>query len=169
MITSSSPANCTITETRDTALIHQLAHATWGPTYQPILAQEQIEYMLAQLYSKEALGQQIEEGQVFLLLRQKEIPAAFAAYSLYKASEQIYKLNKLYIHPTFQGMGFGRMLLQEVVQRTKALGGKALELNVHRQNPARHFYQKHGFQIHQVADIPFGPFTLNDYIMRRPL
>ncbi|GGK67019.1 GNAT family N-acetyltransferase [Rufibacter glacialis] len=154
-----------IQTTTDAAIIHQLAHATWYPTYQNILAKEQIEFMLAQVYSLEALEKQMAEGQTFLLLRAEGEPAAFAAYSCLNPATHLYKLNKLYIHPAFQGHGFGKRLLQEVTQRVKDLGGAELELNVHRENPAQHFYLKHGFKISQIVDLPFAQFMLNDYIM----
>jgi hypothetical protein len=41
---------------------------------------------------------------------------------------------------------------------------------VHRSNPARPFYEKQGFRIYEVKDIPFGPgFVLNDYLMEKDL
>ncbi|MGV3539169.1 MAG: GNAT family N-acetyltransferase [Rufibacter sp.] len=163
------PRTITLTETQDMVSIHRLAHAIWLPTYQKILSSAQIEYMLEAIYSLPALEKQVQEGQVFLLVSSNSRPVGFAAYSLLVPEEKVYKLNKIYLHPDVQGQGFGQLLLEEVITRIAALGGETLELNVHRQNPAQHFYLKNGFQIHQVADIPFGPFTLNDYIMRRPL
>ncbi|MFB9864140.1 GNAT family N-acetyltransferase [Rufibacter immobilis] len=159
----------TVQPTSDIALIQELAYATWQPTYEKILSQAQIDFMLTEIYSPEALRKQMDEGQTFLLLRQGETPAAFASFSLLQADQKLYKLNKLYIHPLFQGRGFGKILLEEVTQRAKAQGAEKLELNVHRQNPAFHFYQKHGFEISQIIDIPFGQFTLNDYILHKKL
>ena len=165
-MTASSPsAPVQIHLTTDPIIIHKLAHETWYPTYQEILSQKQIEFMLSELYSHDALLKQMAEGQTFLLLEKDGVPAAFLAFSLLNGAKQLYKLNKLYIHPAFQGQGFGKSLLEEVIQRVKQLGGVELELNVHRQNPALHFYLKHGFKISQIIDIPFAQFTLNDYIM----
>jgi diamine N-acetyltransferase len=158
-----------VAPTTHTQSIHLLAHATWQPTYQHILSQAQIDYMLETMYSQQALQKQMDEGHVFLLATKENVPVAFASYSLSQPQDNIFKLNKLYIHPQYQGFGIGKLLLQEVVDRTQALGGTALELNVHRKNPAQHFYLKHGFSIYQILDIPFGSFMLNDYIMRLPL
>ncbi|WP_205502988.1 GNAT family N-acetyltransferase [Rufibacter psychrotolerans] len=155
--------------TTDAALIRQLAHATWYPTYGEILDKDQIDFMLEEIYSLESLTRQMQEGQTFLLLLDQEKPAAFAAFSLVDPARQLFKLNKLYIHPQFQGKGYGKLLLEEVKNRAKQLGGAKLELNVHRHNPAQHFYHRHGFKIAQVVDIPFGRFTLNDYIMQLDL
>ncbi|QHL87143.1 GNAT family N-acetyltransferase [Nibribacter ruber] len=159
----------TLEETTDTLAIHHLAHQTWQPTYKDILAPDQIQYMLDMFYTPASLQQQMEEGQTFLLVKNQGEPAAFASYSLLYPEEKVYKLNKLYIHPGQQGKGFGKLLLQEIVRRIQPLGATALDLNVHRQNPALQFYLKHGFHIHQTLDIPLGPYTLNDHILRLPL
>ncbi|MBC3541459.1 GNAT family N-acetyltransferase [Rufibacter sediminis] len=155
----------TIHPTTDAGIIREIAHATWYPTYGSILSGEQIDFMLTEIYSLEALRRQMAEGQTFLLLSYGGTPAAFASYSLSNAAERRYKLNKLYIHPTYQGRGAGKRLLQEVILCTKALGAEKLELNVHRNNPAQHFYFKSGFKITKIIDIPFAQFTLNDYIL----
>jgi ribosomal protein S18 acetylase RimI-like enzyme len=155
-----------IQETTDAAVIHQLAHEIWPATYRPILSPEQITYMLKELYSPESLLAQMTEGQTFLLLQVDEVPVGFAAYSLLDMGEQLYKLNKIYLHPGYQGQGLGKLLLQEVTERVAAKRGIKLELNVHRQNPAQHFYSKFGFKLFKIIDIPFGPFVLNDYILR---
>ncbi|GAB2550213.1 GNAT family N-acetyltransferase [Rufibacter soli] len=162
---TTSTSRVSIQPITDPAPIQAIALATWTPTYEAILAQEQIDYMLEQLYTPEALRRQMQEGQTFLLLTAGHEPAAFAAFSCLKEKEHLFKLNKLYIHPRFQGRGYGKLLLEEVTQLVKQKGGKKLELNVHRENPAKDFYLKQGFKILQKIDIPFGPFTLNDYIM----
>ncbi|WP_192821529.1 GNAT family N-acetyltransferase [Rufibacter sp. LB8] len=164
-----SAAPVQVSVTTDPAVIQELALATWQTTYQHILAQAQIEYMLQTFYTQEALQQQMGTGQTFLLASQAGVPVAFAAFSCSQPQENLYKLNKLYIHPEYQGLGVGRLLLEEVVSRAKTMGGKELELNVHRLNPAFYFYKRHGFTVHLVADIPLGDFVLNDYILRRPL
>ncbi|GAA4315807.1 GNAT family N-acetyltransferase [Nibribacter koreensis] len=168
-VPTSAHSTNTIEETQDALAIHQLAHQTWQPTYKDILAPDQIQYMLDQFYTPSSLLQQMQEGQTFLLVKNQGVPAAFASFSLLYPEEKIYKLNKLYILPAQQGKGFGKMLVEEIVRRIQPLGATALDLNVHRENPAKNFYLKHGFQIHQTLDIPLGPYTLNDYIMRKPL
>jgi diamine N-acetyltransferase len=66
----------------DIPTINQLAAAIWEPTYRPILTKEQIEYMFGIIYTPEALRQQMQEGQTFLLLHDGENALGFAAYSV---------------------------------------------------------------------------------------
>ncbi|MFD2872995.1 GNAT family N-acetyltransferase [Mucilaginibacter ximonensis] len=154
----------------DVETIKQLAHEIWWPTYSPILSTDQIEFMLGDRYSTEALTKQIAAGeQTFLLLSEGETPLAFAAYSPHEKDTDVYRLHKLYSLPATQGKGIGKTFLHAIFDKVKALGAKALELNVHRQNPALGFYQKMGFVIAYEIDIPFNKYVLNDYIMRKEL
>lgn len=154
----------------DTETIKQLAHQIWWPTYSPILSTDQIEFMLGDRYSTEALTKQIANGeQTFLLLSEGETPLAFAAYSPDEQDAEVYRLHKLYSLPASQGKGIGKIFLNAIFDKVKALGAKTLELNVHRQNPALGFYQKMGFVIAYEIDIPFNKYVLNDYIMRKEL
>ncbi|WP_018479741.1 GNAT family N-acetyltransferase [Pontibacter roseus] len=153
----------------DIATIHRLASAIWEPTYSPILTQEQIAYMFQIIYTTEALQQQMEEGQTFLLLYSDSEPLGFAAYSLKDGQEQVYKLNKIYLLPARQGEGLGKRLLEAVEERVAALGALFLDLNVNRHNKAKAFYERCGYQVHQEEDIAIGPYWMNDYVMRKKL
>lgn len=151
----------------DIPVIRLLAEDTWWPTYQPILADDQIRYMLDLIYSVEALTAVMTQGmQHFILLLDDQGPQGFAAYGP-RPDEPVYKLHKLYVRPGNQGKGYGRMLLEEIVQRTKNQNITTLDLNVNKYNPARSFYEKVGFSILREEDVAIGPYWMNDYVMRR--
>jgi len=154
---------------KDIPAIHKLAHDTWWPTYTGVISDEQIRSMLGNMYSKDALKKQMDEGMTFLIVERDEKPVAFAAYSLIEPNNLVYKLEKLYVLPSEQGKGTGKALISEVMRIAKEIGGKILELNVNRNNPAYHFYSKLGFKVYKKVDIPYQQFVLNDYIMRQSL
>ncbi|HYK77614.1 MAG TPA: GNAT family N-acetyltransferase [Daejeonella sp.] len=154
---------------QDIKTIHHLAHQTWWPTYSNVIPSEQIEFMLQEIYSTEALKQQMQEGNTFLIAEREARPIAFASFSLMDPAQKVYKLHKLYVHPSEQGKGSGKKMIDEVAALSKSLGGEILELNVNRNNPAFSFYQKLGFEIYQIVDIPYHQFILNDFIMRKAL
>lgn len=153
----------------DISLITDLAAATWEPTYKAILPKDQIDYMFGVIYSEDALQDQIQEGQTFLLLYKEEIPVGFAAYSLKKADQHTFKLNKIYLLPECQGKGAGKQLLQRVEEAVKREGGAILDLNVNRHNQAKAFYEHCGYKVLLEEDIPIGPYWMNDYVMRKIL
>jgi len=153
----------------DISAISELAEKIWWPSYRNIISDEQISFMLNDMYSAESLKEQMNSGIEFLIVERENIPLAFAGYSLTDPENQVYKLHKLYVLPTEQGRGTGRKLIEQVSSLATAKGGKILELNVNRGNPAHHFYSKIGFDIYQTIDINYHQFVLNDYVMRKKL
>jgi N-acetylglutamate synthase-like GNAT family acetyltransferase len=154
----------------DIEIIRSIADQTWWATYGPILAQEQITFMLDEIYSAAKIRDQIEnDTQTYLLLLEDEQSVAFAAYSPREENADIYKLHKLYCLPVTQGKGYGKILINEVAQETVAAGKKILELNVNRYNNAKTFYEKMGFTIAYEEDVPIGAYWMNDYVMRKEL
>jgi GNAT superfamily N-acetyltransferase len=153
----------------DIQAINELAEKIWWPSYRNIISDEQISFMLNDMYSSESLREQMNSGIEFLLVERDKLPLAFAGFSETDTKNQVFKLHKLYVLPTEQGQGTGRKLIEHVSSLAKAKGGKILELNVNRGNPAHHFYSKIGFDIYQTIDINYHHFVLNDYVMRKKL
>ncbi len=125
--------------------------------------------MFEVIYTQEALQQQMEEGQTFLLLYMAETPVGFAAFSLKEAQDKVYKLNKIYLLPSCQGKGLGKKLITMVEAMVKQLGAVFLDLNVNRYNNAKSFYESCGYHELKQEDIPIGPYWMNDYVMRKRL
>ena len=140
---------------------------TWEPTYRTIISEEQIVYMQQEIYAPESLVKQYEAGQRFYGVYENDSIAGFASYSL--ISDTTYKLNKLYVHPSGQGKGYGQLLIGHIEEVIKSKGGSYLLLNVNKYNQAQHFYQRQGFAITREEDIPIGPYFMNDYVMVKKL
>ncbi|XHR94128.1 GNAT family N-acetyltransferase [Mucilaginibacter sp. UC70_90] len=154
----------------DVETIRDIADKTWWVTYSPILQHEQIAFMLSGIYSADKISEQIQENQqTYLLLEEEGNPVAFAAYSPREENPEVYKLHKLYCLPQTQGKGYGKVLINEIAQKTKDAGKKTLELNVNRHNNAKSFYEKMGFTIAYEEDIAIGKYWMNDYVMRKEL
>jgi GNAT superfamily N-acetyltransferase len=154
----------------DLETIRQIAEDTWWATYSPILEKEQISFMLNEIYSVEKISHQLNTGsQAYLLLMDDGRPVAFAAYSPREEDPEIYKLHKLYCLPETQGKGYGKVLINEVANKTTEAGKNTLDLNVNRYNKAKTFYEKMGFSVAYEEDIAIGPYWMNDYVMRKEL
>ena len=154
---------------QDLALISQMADEIWWPTYRNIISDEQISFMLKDMYSLESIKEQMVAGIEFVVAEEENIPLGFAGFSLTEKKAQVYKLHKLYILPSQQGTGSGKKFIEHISSLAKSKGGKILELNVNRGNPAYTFYKKMGFEVHQIVDIKYHQFMLNDYVMRKNL
>jgi diamine N-acetyltransferase len=154
----------------DVEAIRTIAEKTWWEAYSPILEREQIIYMLGDIYSVEKITSQLKNNtQIYLLLIDGDKPVAFAAYSPREDDPEIYKLHKLYCLPETQGKGYGKTLINEVINKTIEAGKHTLDLNVNRHNKAKSFYEKMGFVVAYQEDIPIGKYWMNDYVMRKEL
>jgi ribosomal protein S18 acetylase RimI-like enzyme len=148
--------------TKDVETIHNLAHQIWWNTYQNILTQEQIEFMLDDMYSIGSLNAQLQKGISFLIAENGDQASGFASYSKQDLS---FKIHKLYILPQQQGKGLGKLLLDFIKEEAKAQGITTLKLNVNRNNPAVSFYSNLGFKLVREIDIPYHHFVLNDFLL----
>lgn len=151
----------------DIPILTKLAEEIWWPTYKTIISEEQIAFMLGEMYSAEALTQQIQNRHQFLILEVDGIAKGFASFS--KLDGHTYKLQKLYLHPNQQGNGNGKLLISSVETEVLKLNGKTLILNVNRGNRAHLFYTKMGYKIVEEIDIVYHQFVLNDYVMIKNL
>jgi ribosomal protein S18 acetylase RimI-like enzyme len=134
-------------------LIQSLAERIWWPTYSALLDKSQIEYMLANIYSVDALEKVILD----------------AAFGPRPDEPGVFKLHKLYVMPENHGKGYGKAFIDEIKTRLKEKSVDYLDLNVYKKNPALKFYERIGFSILREETIPFGPYTLYDYVMRMKL
>ena len=149
----------------DIPVIRELAYKIWPGTYQAILGLEQVDYMLDLLYSEKTLRKQMEQQVEFIVASDNEDPVGFASFS--STHPDVYKLHKIYVLPSQQGKGTGRMMVDYVKQQAASSGAKFLQLNVNRYNNARHFYEKLGFAVIREEDIDIGNgFFMNDYVMQ---
>jgi GNAT superfamily N-acetyltransferase len=146
-------------------LIQELAYAIWPSYYQNIISLDQIEYMLRELYSEEALLQQMKGGQSFYLGWKGKQAIGFIG--LTRKNESDLKLDKLYLLDEFRGTGFGKKMMEKAEELTLSSQCRYLILNVNRFNKSLGFYQKAGFLVREEVDIPFGPFWLNDFVMEK--
>lgn len=153
---------------KDIPLIRDLSFKVWPQTYSTILSEEQIRYMLEMMYSSSALSKQMKERHEFIIVSDGNEAVGFASFSLQEPS--VYKLHKIYILPAVQGKGAGRFVITEILKAIARKGGKALQLNVNRNNKAKEFYSRLGFEIIREEDIDIGNgYFMNDYVMEKKI
>ncbi len=151
-------------------IIQDIAYTTWPICYGSILSKPQLEYMLDKFYTLEALNNNAENGQVFILAKENDVPLGFAAYEHNYKGKNVTRVHKLYVLPETQGKGLGLLLIKEIEKRALQNGSEALSLNVNKFNPAQSFYKKLGYAIVGAEDIEIGQgYLMEDFIMEKPL
>lgn len=154
----------------DIRTIQSLAEEIWWPTYSPFLDKAQIAYMLQALFSNEKIISDMDKGLSYIIsyANHGQDATGFAVYGPKEDQEYTSRIDKLYILPSKQGMGCGKLLLDHIsLQNPQA---HLLELNVNRNNEkAIRFYQRQGFAITQSVDISWHGYILNDHIMQKAI
>ncbi len=152
----------------DIPIIRQLTFSVWPQTYAPILLQEQISYMLDMMYSEASLAEQMKDKARFIIAEENNTPVGFASFQ--ETEPGIYKLHKLYVLPSQQGKGTGRLLIKHIIDTILKEEAVSLQLQVNRHNQAKNFYEKLGFKVIAQADFDIGNgYFMNDYIMEKEL
>jgi ribosomal protein S18 acetylase RimI-like enzyme len=153
-------------DTTQLSIIKDLAYTIWPSTYGEILSKVQLNYMLDNFYSIENLSNQMDKGQVFELLFEDSNVVGFVAYEFNCKETDLLKIHKIYLLPETQGKGFGKFMIEEVINIAKNNKQKGVFLNVNKYNKAKFFYEKLGFKItiEEVIDIG-NNYIMDDYVM----
>lgn len=149
----------------DTGKIAELAELIWNQHYRSIISEEQISYMLSNMYNHQSLLEQMQEKKhlfYFVVLEDKTL----GFVSVNEVSPGAWFLNKFYIDQNQAAKGIGTVAFEAVLKQHHI---KKIELTVNRQNyKAINFYFKNGFKIKEVADFDIGNgYFMNDFVMVR--
>ncbi len=157
--------------TEDTKTIQKIAKETWAVTFAEILSQSQIGYMLEMMYSTEAIIKQMtEQNHVFFLATEGNKPVGYLSVEANYKGQSKTKIHKIYILPSAQGKGIGKLLIAKAVEVAKEHQNQCLSLNVNRNNVAVKFYETVGFVTTGQENIDIGNgFLMEDYIMDKQL
>ena len=150
----------------DIPALRELVFRVWPQTYEKLLSAGQITYMLDLMYSESSLKQQMEEGARFIFIDSDNEPVGYASFQ--PIGPSAFKLNKLYVLPDQQGKGTGKHMVEYIIAEMKKEGATKLQLQVNRDNKAKYFYEKLGFEVvrTQVFDIGQG-YVMDDYVMEK--
>jgi len=151
-------------------LIRQLAEQTFHTTYLPLLPKEKVDYLFDLMYNPISLSEQMKNGQRFILAKDETGYQGYASYEINCKKAGVTKIHKIYILPTAQGKGVGKILINAIAELALQNNNQVLSLNVYRKNPAIEFYEKLGFKKVGEINIDVGNgFTMNDFVMEKSL
>lgn len=158
-------------EKHELKLVREVADIVWPITFQEILSQEQIAYMMEMMYATEVMSNEFDSGITFHGVFDDGCPIGYLVMGPCDEHAGTAKLHKCYLLPEYQGKGIGSMMLQEAKKIAIQAGYSRLRLNVNRQNTkAIKAYIRNGFATVESVDNPIGNgFFMNDYVMEVPL
>ena len=141
-------------------LIRKMALRIWPAAYRDILTHEQIQNMLAKIYSETSLANEMSQGHRFWIIYEENVPSGYI--SAYKQDHTIW-IKKLYIDLGHQRGGLGSALLEKAIGEFSP--AHEIKLLVNKNNtPAQSFYEHKGFIRSGETPVKMGDFEFIDYI-----
>ncbi|MEO8006401.1 MAG: GNAT family N-acetyltransferase [Betaproteobacteria bacterium] len=144
-----------------------LAREIWLQHYPGIITVKQIEYMLAQRYSPDAIRAQLRDRAAsWDVLESAGELCGFVSCEP-GSDARTMKLDKLYVHQIFRGKGFGAALVDHVANAARREGRATLYLQVNKYNHGSvEAYKRMGFTITRSLKVDIGQgFLMDDYVM----
>lgn len=151
--------------------IQVLSNVIWPATFSNILSQEQISYMMDMMYSTSSLEKQMNElNHHYLLAEEDGEYLGYLSYELNYKGTPITKIHKIYVLPSIQGKGVGRLFIDAVSKLALKNNNTLLSLNVNQYNKAIDFYKRMGFDFFASENIDIGNgFLMEDFVMNKDL
>lgn len=161
-----------VTTEEQVSALCKIAERVWHLTYDPLLPEGQVEYMLDKFQSPRAVKEQMEtlNYRYYMAVIDGE-NAGFIGFSpRYEGREEMF-LSKVYLLPEFRRQGAVRQMFALVECETRREGLSKIRLTVNKENAhAVEVYEHFGFFIAEkvVTDIG-GGYVMDDFIMVKEL
>lgn len=151
---------------KDIPLLRELAEKSWKSAYANILSPEQIDYMLAEMYSEKEISSQLQNSDYhYYLILNNEIPAGFMGFELNYEKETT-KLHRIYLLEEFKGQGLGKKGLNFLKEKVKENVNYRIILNVNKNNPAIKIYESQGFKVLSKGIFNIGNgYVMDDFLL----
>ncbi len=150
-------------------IVVNLASEIWTGHYTPIIGPDQVNYMLTNFQSFNAINRQINhEGFSYYLICHQDNPIGY--FAIVQREAALF-LSKLYVKSDQRGRGYGRAAIDFIANRARELQLPKISLTVNKYNTASiQFYQKSGFILMGpvVQDIGNG-YIMDDYVFEMPV
>ena len=151
--------------------IQKLAYAIWREHYPGIISSEQIEYMLREGYSLEALQRDLaQDGIRYDRALAEGVLVGFSSYGPHSDADAL-MIHKLYVEASQRSRGCARKLVEAASEHALANSLNRVILRVNKHNRvAIAAYERMGFANRGsiVSDIGSG-FVMDDYLMELDL
>lgn len=158
----------------DVAILCKLGEQTFIETYGHQNTPENLQAYLSKHFSQKQLLSEIQtEGTIFLMVELDEEMVGYAKLRVNKAEfsdRNALELERIYVKKEFHGKKLGAYLLEQCIEKTKAVGCDLLWLGVWEYNlKALNFYKSWGFEISGTHIFVLGDDEQTDYLMTKEI
>ncbi|MDQ0477990.1 GNAT family N-acetyltransferase [Chryseobacterium sp. MDT2-18] len=151
---------------KDIPLLQQLAEKSWNAAYRNILPQDQIDYMLKEMYSQQEISDQLKNPNYhYYFILNNGSAAGFIGFEFHYEKDTA-KLHRIYLLEEFKGKGLGKKAINFLKEKVAETSDRRIILNVNKDNPAKKIYESQGFSVFAegIFDIGNG-YVMDDYLM----
>ncbi|MBU4537665.1 MAG: GNAT family N-acetyltransferase [Weeksellaceae bacterium] len=150
----------------DIEMIRELAEKSWNSAYANILTQQQIDYMLLEMYSVEEISSHLQNPNYhYYLIFNENTAVGFIGFEHHYEPETT-KLHRIYLIDSAKGKGCGKAALNFLKKQVSLNGDHRIILNVNKENKAKAVYESQGFTIYKEDIFHIGNgFVMDDYLM----
>ncbi len=154
----------------DIEAVSKLAKEVWEDHYTPIIGKSQVDYMLENFQSAEAIDSQITQGQHYYLTALEQSNVGYFAL-IHDFEKYAVKISKIYTHSFYRGKGIGNFMLKFIEQACEDNDVSRLWLTVNKNNKdSISWYQRRGFEITEDVKIDIGSgYYMDDYVMEKTI
>ncbi len=150
----------------------QIAERVWHLTYDGLVPEGQVEYMLEKFQSPPAVKEQMSTlNYRYYMMVCDGKNAGFVGFSpRYEGREEMF-LSKVYLLPEFRGQGAVKAAFALVEEETRKEGLSRIRLTVNKGNShAVQVYEHYGFRTVEKVKTDIGSgFVMDDFIMVKEL
>ncbi len=151
---------------QDIPAIIAIAEKIWLPSFARYFEEYELNSLFSGMYTPQKLLETLN-NPAYAFYFVKDEKGSTLGYFAIEMKSQTLKLDKIYVDPTIQRQGLGKIIFQHITELAEQKKAETIALNVNRRNSlAISFYKKLGFEIIRNEDIP-GPngFIYDDYVM----
>ena len=155
---------------KDIAEAARLAHEIWNEHYVSIIGQAQVDYMVKNFQSAQAIAAQVASGYDYYLILHDSKPVGYLAVVPDPAKSSI-QLSKLYIRKSLRGLGLGKEAMDFVAGLCRQAKIGTLWLTVNKYNAdSIAWYERLGFaKSGEVVMEIGGGYMMDDFRMEKTI
>ena len=163
---------------QDAQAVAELGTHVFTVTFGPVLQPDDLKAYLEENYSMQATTKEIENPQKDMIVV-TDVEDQILGFALLTRGPpepciqdvpKHVELQRIYLHPSAQGRGVGKLLASSVEKEAKEQGFENLWLAVYEKNQkAIQIYEKLGFKTVGTHDFVIGKETQTDLVMLKPL
>ena len=151
--------------------VRDLAHRIWPAVYPGMISEDQITYMLKEMYDPAVLRDDVvTRGVHYALITLGSEDIGYLGWQIMPSDRSVF-LHKLYVLPERHGLGIGAAALRWLENEARSQHANVIRLRVNRHNSrAIRAYLREGFVFESdvCSDIG-GGFVMDDHVLAKHL